>query len=343
MAGVLQLRRGNTGIPLNDGEAYLNKGKNALQIGENGDVLTLVPINNVITGDIILDGNIYANNLQNGSVVLSAELSSSINVSTNIGSYISGAVIPAGTTLETILKNILTEYTSPTISGLIIKNSSTPVSSTIREVGESFTFNTIAFTATTDSSASYALSASFTASGTANDDFTYYLGNDVLSSTNNLSVGGTVTAERYEPGYVTFTLNAVRKNDLKNIPSSYVTFEYRYKNYMAASSTNIISNLTAQDVIDNDVVESVLSVDKNFNVVCNGLNDTLENYTYIMYPTSSGQITTIIQNGGLPVLDAFTDIGDYTITNGNSVQLGVKIYKSNSDKAFANGTTLAIS
>ena len=73
MAGILEIRRGSSGISLADGEFYLNKGINAVQIGSGSSVLTLVPLNKSISGDIILNGNIYANNLT-GSGALSTTI-----------------------------------------------------------------------------------------------------------------------------------------------------------------------------------------------------------------------------------------------------------------------------
>ena len=84
MAGILEIRRGSSGISLADGELYLNRGINSVQIGSGSSILTLLPINKSITGDIILNGNIYANNL-----TASATLSSSITSNQTIGGRLS--------------------------------------------------------------------------------------------------------------------------------------------------------------------------------------------------------------------------------------------------------------
>jgi hypothetical protein len=112
---------------------------------------------------------------------------------------------------------------------------------------------------------------------------------------------------------------------------------------MCASSTDIVSNATAQGVVDSNTIDSILDSDRVWTATCSAANDTLGNYTYILYPASYGDLSTIIQNGALPVLGAFTKLGDYTITNAYGASISVRVYKSNSDKAFSNGTTLAIS
>lgn len=42
------------------------------------------------------------------------------------------------------------------------------------------------------------------------------------------------------------------------------------------------------------------------------------------------------------MLNAFTKLGDYTITNTYGASISVRVYKSNSDKAFASGVELNI-
>ena len=94
MAGVLQIKRGATGVgSLNDGEFYLNKGINAVQIGSGSSILTLLPLNQTVTGDIILNGNIYANNLN---------ISSSYALSSSYAQYAATAsyIIAAGTSIS---------------------------------------------------------------------------------------------------------------------------------------------------------------------------------------------------------------------------------------------------
>ena len=50
-----------------------------------------------------------------------------------------------------------------------------------------------------------------------------------------------------------------------------------------------------------------------------------------------------IQDGATPVLGAFTKLSDQTANNSEGSSQTWRIYKSNADQAFANGTTLAIS
>jgi hypothetical protein len=72
MSTGLKLKRGNSDIPLSDGEIYLNKNRNVVQVGNDNEVLTLVSINSTIQGDINIEGNITARNISgnlNGKAV----------------------------------------------------------------------------------------------------------------------------------------------------------------------------------------------------------------------------------------------------------------------------------
>jgi hypothetical protein len=119
------------------------------------------------------------------------------------------------------------------------------------------------------------------------------------------------------------------------------TVNFYYRNYLAASSTVVNSNATAQTVV-NAAFSSSLSTTRAWTPICISATDILGNYTYIVYPSSYGNLSNIIQNGALSVLTAFTNLGTYSVTNSYGVSVSVLVYKSNSDKAFASGTTLAI-
>lgn len=61
-------------------------------------------------------------------------------------------------------------------------------------------------------------------------------------------------------------------------------------------------------------------------------------YTYFAYDDSYPDITSIIMDGALPILGAFTKIGTLPITNAGGVSKTLKIYKSNAVNAFVGNT-----
>ena len=158
-----------------------------------------------------------------------------------------------------------------------------------------------------------------------------------------LSIGSLYTINRATSnGTVTFTVNGRRSDTSAAITAATTSVSFQWRNYLAASSTIPADNSTAQTVV-NESVQSALDTDRTWTATCTSANDTLGNFTYIIYPASYGNLSNIIQNGALSVITAFTNLGDFTISNAFGASILVRIYKSNSDKAFANGTTLAIS
>jgi len=271
-------------------------------------------------------------------------LQNSITTNQTVGGLSSGTALSVGSSIESILRTMLITYIPPTLSSLTLKlNGGSSLILSARDVGNSFTFNTASFTATADNPTSiYPISASFTASNADAGTITYYFGNNVLSSTNNLRIGTTATINKASgAATVTFTVNGKRSDTGASITGATTTVSFQWRNYLAASSTIPADNLTAQTVV-NAAVTSTLGSSKSWTATCTSANDTTGNYTYIVYPASYGDLSNVIQNGALSVLTAFTNLGDFIIANAYSSTISVRIYKSNSDKAFANGTTLAI-
>ena len=61
MAAIFQIKRGTTNETLNDGELYLHKGSGSIQFGSgSSNVITLLPLNVPVVGDINLSGSISA-------------------------------------------------------------------------------------------------------------------------------------------------------------------------------------------------------------------------------------------------------------------------------------------
>jgi hypothetical protein len=128
-------------------------------------------------------------------------------------------------------------------------------------------------------------------------------------------------------------------NKIKNCNKEIVIIT---KHWIPLSDDHIIRLKKAGAVV-NTSVTSTLDTDRAWTATCTAANNILGNFTYVIYPASYGNLSNIVQNGALSVLTAFTNLGDFTVTNAFGASILVRIYKSNSDKAFASGTTLAIS
>jgi hypothetical protein len=210
-------------------------------------------------------------------------------------------------------------------------------------VGDPFTCNTSSFSATVDSpNGNYPVSASITASGADIGIQQIFLSN-VLAGSNAFPLGSSLIINRASSaGSVSFTVNTKSQTTV-DTQSTSTSFAFYWRNYLAASSTVVIDNSTAQTVVTSGTVTSTLTTGKSWTATCDANNANVSNYTYIIYPASYGDLSNVIQNGSLPVLTAFTKKGDFTVANSFGSSNSFRVYQSNQPGAFASGTTLTIS
>jgi hypothetical protein len=335
MAGILNIRRGISGITLTDGEFYLNKGINAVQIGSGSAILTLLPINKLISGDIILNGNVYANNLT-GSGALAYEITANLTV----GGIDSGTTFPVGTPHDDIFRQLLTRYQAASLSNLVLYLGGSSIPTAARDVGNGFSFNRFGFSAAADSQGNLPVSASFVISGTDSDDVTFNYFSTPINTSNLTILTPTIQPNRSIVGNMTFTVNAKKADGSTSITPLTLTISYRLRNYLAASATDITTNANAQSVINSDVVTSSLLTSKAWTATCSSANDDVTKWTYIIYPASYGDLSGIVQTGPQNVFDAFVKLsGTFSITI-NGITNSYIIYKSTQYGAYSPGVQL---
>lgn len=133
--------------------------------------------------------------------------------------------------------------------------------------------------------------------------------------------------------------------DSNPIPTSNFSRNWRFRHFFGADSTILTGASTPAEVkaVLDVLQDPALAASRARAVTCGAYNDITGNYTYIAYAAKFGDLTSIIQDGSLPVLGAFTKLGDINYQNSYGVIESYSIYKSNADKAFADGTELVIS
>ena len=226
------------------------------------------------------------------------------NLLTNItvGGSDSGTSYPTGTLLEDILRDILISYQNPTLTFGTLRLGGTtvfnPSVSTYREVSSSLVFDTAVFSATADNPGGrFAYSSSFTASGATIGNFNYYFGNNVLSTTNNLGVGGSQTINRSTPSSVTFTIQGTHPSSstLPNITDNAV-LEYVYPIFYGMTS----ASFTSSGQLESDPgITKLITGESNKTLSIQGINK----YIYFAYPSSYGDLTNIYDGNGFIVFD----------------------------------------
>lgn len=345
MSGILEIKRGITDvISLEDGEFYLHKGKNYVQIGSGSSILTLLPLNQSVAGDIILDGNIYANNLTG-----SGQLGYQIQASISVGGISDGDIFPIGTSYDDIFYDLLTPYQDSILSNLVLKNGVTLIALGNAEVGSSFEFTKIEFLCTADEpDNAYPINASFEMIGSTSSDFTYNIPT-TISSTNNITIGYK-NPSRATVGDITFILRAKRPDNSQFITPISASISFNFKNYIAASSTLITNTSTAQSVITSNVVDYTLDSNNSWTATCGTQNNDTTKWTYIIYPHSYSDLSYVLQNNAFDVLrgsfekltNSSTGNDTFPITNTNGITTNYKIYKSTQLGAYSSGSTLTM-
>ncbi len=273
-----------------------------------------------------------------------ATLSSELTSNLTVGGISPGETFLQGSTIEALLRDMLITYQEPSISSLSIKDiSGNPISTGVRDVGESFLCSIATFNAGVDSpNGDFPQSSSLSCTGADIGSFTFD-GPDDVQAANSINFGSKTISRATANGSVSFTVTTDSRNS-GDTQSTGRSFSFQWRNYLAASSTVISSDVDLQNVLDNDVVQGPFDTNRAWTATCNADNNDVNNFTYIIYPASYGNLTKIDQGGILPVLGAFNNapIGDFTANNNQGSSQNWRVYKTNAPGAFSAGVTLVI-
>lgn len=235
-----------------------------------------------------------------------------------VGGISSGTTIPSGTSFEDIFKNILTPYQT---SRLLTFNVNLIPTSTIYEVGTTVSIGAGAFTYTNDSN--NVAPHDFSILGTGFSTNKYQV-SPILS---NLS-----TYQFTDVSTKSWVLSALNS---QNNATNTLTFSRssQWKIYFGGLSTFSITTLQ----------QSKLNAGLSTTWVTTSDNSSSLNYTYIVYPSSFGNINNIILNGAAPVFTAFSKLANVNYTNSYGITTSYCVYKSTAPGAYSIGSTLTIS
>ena len=129
------------------------------------------------------------------------------------------------------------------------------------------------------------------------------------------------------------------------ISTSPKTFTYKYLAKLGASSTSSIADNDAAQTLYDGITEQASALVNssswnNVNTTADG--NSQSNYTYIIFPATFGALQNVVQNNALSVIDAFQDLGDFTINNKFGASISYSFYRTNQTAAFSAGTELDI-
>lgn len=258
----------------------------------------------------------------------SSELSASnVTPTISVGGVPSGVPIAAGTSIAEVLNQMLTPYQQPSLDSLVLSPSTA-----VLEVGEQFTPTSVTVNFSLDSDGNPPANASVSGTGF---DSVYSL----TSSPQVVNADGTpITVSTMSSR--SWTVSAEDKN-AASLTTKSDSVSWRWMHKFGAVPTVVSDAFSAQSVYD-ALQLSALTAGKSRNVTATTANNNASNYTYIVYSASYGDLSGIVQDGAIPVLDAFEKLGDFTITNAQGVSESHRFYKTTALGAFSSGTNLAI-
>tara|TARA_Y100000592_G_scaffold97312_1_gene167767 strand:- start:1816 stop:3837 length:2022 start_codon:yes stop_codon:yes gene_type:complete len=345
------------------------------------------------TGSLRINGNIGDN--ISGSIISTGSfgkvegsgsakesfLQQDINTTLNsdVGAISTGTTISAGTSIESILRQILIDFIPPTFTAFSI-----PTLDSNIEVGdtEQSTINGDIGQFTTGSSASdgsgfennggsFQLSMAGNATGDGNISATY-AGNG--SGTSDVILSSAITVKRTSIGSVVFTLTGTDSNG--NVTTQTDTARFFFPIFYGGSSnTGASLNDSVLSSIIGDISSSVTTTAGTTNIQVTTttpnesgrgkqtlINDTTSgtnlptnlkiklpasvqdsnNFTYIIYPNSYGDLTQVLKNDVQDETSTFLKLGTADHERYSSVDTTYVVYRSSGKQAFDEDDTLTL-
>ena len=156
-------------------------------------------------------------------------------------------------------------------------------------------------------------------------------GYTTIATVSSIDALGTVITP-YLDGASTSTATSISyriqvDDDYQTTTSAVYTVNLRWSSYFGYSTNTVLSS--AQIVALGD--EALLS--SRVRTIASATAPA-SNYTYISYPASFGDLTSVIMDGASPVLGSFTKLTNVSVTNYYSETVSNIIYKSNAPAAF---------
>lgn len=338
-----EIFQANIDRALLNGDKYILQGtlSNGIKLESNtlvvGSVKTTpTDINAGTLVDKIVAGDNIAITVENEKLVISSTAQDSVitkdlvvTVDIPNAGYSRGDAIITGTDMTTVIETLLCIYVQPKFKTLTM---SFNISGDI-EIGRDVTVTNAAWIYDNDSLGNPPAEMHIT--GIGYNTTIFLTGNSAVPNDPTTTFTSAIAETK------SWFILGKDKDDV-DITPAFATKVFRNMHRSGTSASSITDSGTAQTVI-NGLTNNTLTSNKARTITCDATNNDVTKYTYICYDSSYGALSSVIQNGSLPVLTAFTRLPDYTYTNQYGVPRTMITYVSNSTGAFASGTTLLLS
>lgn len=254
--------------------------------------------------------------------------------------------ISAGTSIESILRDMLEKYNTSTINFTAIHYA---LETTTPGVYGSYSYSTNGVTVDVGRGIKvdgfqYSVS---NPSQTTDNSVTFYDANTpVQTGYSDTGTTGTlssvITDTANSPAGESFKLSVVDSGSGQNVTvysSSKVNY-WRYRLRAGASTTDTISSSTDAGNLWSgmSLAYNQLGLKTTFSFSATTQMDTSGYYTWIAYPSSFGNLSSVLLDGNTNVLSDFESPVDYNITNDYGVTTSYRFYRSTYDNAFSSSS-----
>lgn len=276
-------------------------------------------------------------------------LESAINISNNDPAFTHMTdPIAAGTSIEAILRDMLEKYNITTITLNAVKAAYQNTDGSYPATANKSSFDTLEVGQGVKSDG-FSFSIGDISQTSDNSVLFQIDGTTVVSGVSETGSPATYTANTLDPGTVgtkQYVVKATDNGSGTDYPiqgSKSVTWRYLARLGTATTDT-IADDDAAQTLYDTGLTEmdSDLNSGSTWAAYTDSNSNSQSNYTYIIFPATWGDLQGIVQDNSLPVLGAFTDLGDFTIDNQYGVSISYSFYVSNQTGAFEDNTKLDI-
>jgi hypothetical protein len=331
--------------------------KKIITSGSNATLNDITVSNNISANGNITGVNIIGTASANTSV-LEQSLTASLN--TSVGTIDNGESFPAGTSIEAILRSMLIDFIAPTITSFNITDLPSEM-----EAGDSITVTAGTFATSSDSNGE-----GFTGG------IKLKLTNNQSNTVNNFTVTSGTTLDfddilvsQSEAKQVIFKLEAT--NSQADVVTENDTCNFRSPIFYGGSSntgggldTTVLSSVLA-DISSSITNTTNTSQIKAFNsstetfgtqtyfnttsttilpsdtkISLPGSVENSNNFTYIIYPSSYGELSQVLKNGVQNETGTFSLLGAVNHTRYTTIEYNV--YRTVGQNAFESGDVLTL-
>jgi hypothetical protein len=252
-----------------------------------------------------------------------------VTTATNLEGIPFGTAISVGDLITNVLRSLLTPYISSSISDVTLQNDP---SETVFEVGASVDIDSITISIEDDSEGDPPLTLYISGNGY-----------NVSASEGINTPPSPLTITKLTDVTEVWTVTGTDANS-DPINSDTVQIQWMFRHFVGASNTELTEESTDGEVktVLDSLQNKILRDGKDAVITATYTYYLDGYYTYIAYAAKYGDLSNIILNSGMSILEAFTEIGDFNYENVEGHIESYRLYRSNATGILESGDIINI-